>query len=163
DMTDDTPSLVQRAWTVTGRGIHAARTFYSAGMITADRPDRLIGLVQALRKWGNTPAAGYAAAAARYPDEDAIIDELGRLTFAELLEDAGKRRKRFVAWHDSEKPADPTIDDLIEEGDPTEPVPPSEEHEYRAVILTSGTTGTPKGASRSQPTSILPAAAMLDR
>src|SRR3989440_1186434 len=242
DMTDDTPSLVQRAWTMAGRGVHAARTFYSAGMITADRPDRLIGLVQALRKWGNTPAAGYAAAAARYPDEDAIIDERGRLTFAEvndrtnrlanaladrgitegdrvglmcrnhrgfieatvalsklgctvlylntafagpqlaevvkrekpkaliydeefteLLEEAGKRRKRFVAWHDSDKTDDPTLDELIEQGDPSEPVPPSEENEYRAVILTSGTTGTPKGASRSQPTSILPAAAMLDR
>ncbi|MEA2308975.1 MAG: hypothetical protein QOI65_1261, partial [Thermoleophilaceae bacterium] len=84
EMSDDTPGLVQRAWTVAGRSIHAARTFYSAGMITADRPDRLLGLVQAMRKWGNTPAAGYAAAAARYPDNDAIIDELGRLTFAEI-------------------------------------------------------------------------------
>jgi fatty-acyl-CoA synthase len=209
-------------------------------MITADPPDRMLGLVNAIRKWGNTPAAGYAAGTARYPDEDAIIDELGRLTFAEvedrtnrlanaladhgilegdkvglmarnhrgfieatvalaklgctvlylntafagpqlaevvkrekpkgiiydeefteLLTDAGKRRKRFIAWHDSEKTDDPTLDELIEEGDPEEPVPPVEE--YRAVILTSGTTGTPKGASRSQPTSILPAAAMLDR
>src|SRR5436309_1906988 len=209
-------------------------------MITLDRPDRYVGMIGALRKWGNTPAAGYAAAAARYPDEDAIIDELGRLTFAEvhdrsnrmanaladrgitegdgvglmarnhrgfieatvalskhggtvlylntafagpqlaevvqrekpkaiiydeefteLLSDAGKRRKRFIAWHDSEKPDDPTLDELIEEGDPAEPVPPEEE--YRAVILTSGTTGTPKGASRGQPTSVLPAAAMLDR
>ncbi|MEA2353111.1 MAG: hypothetical protein QOJ14_1525 [Thermoleophilaceae bacterium] len=240
DMSDDTPGLAQRAWTVAGRSIHAARTFYSAGMITADRPDRLLGLVQAMRKWGNTPAAGYAAAAARYPDQDAIIDELGRLTFAEiddrtnrlanafsdagvlegdpvglmcrnhrgfieasvalskvgctvlylntafagpqltevvkrekpkaiiydeefteLLEDAAKRRKRFIAWHDSEDLDDPTLDQLIEEGDASEPVPPEEE--FKPVILTSGTTGTPKGASRSQPTSILPAAAMLDR
>jgi fatty-acyl-CoA synthase len=240
EMGDDTPNLAQRAWTVAGRGIHAARTFYSAGMITADRPDRLLGLVQAMRKWGNTPAAGYAAAAARYPDNDAIIDELGRLTFAEiedrtnrlanafadagilegdqvglmcrnhrgfieatvalskvgctvlylntafagpqleevvkrekptaivydeefseLLESAGKRRKRFIAWHDSEDLPDPTLDQLMEDGDPAEPVPP--ENEYKAVILTSGTSGTPKGASRSQPTSVLPAAAMLDR
>jgi acyl-CoA synthetase (AMP-forming)/AMP-acid ligase II/uncharacterized membrane protein len=242
DMADETPGLLQKAWTVAGRGIHAARTFYSAGMITADRPDRLIGLVNAIRKWGNTPAAGYAAATARYPDQDAIIDELGRLTFAEveertnrlanafadegllegdqvalmcrnhrgfieatvalsklgctvlylntafagpqlaevvkrekptavvfdeefteLLEQAGRRRKRFIAWHDTESDdlKDPTLDRLIEEGDPTEPVPPAEEG--RQVILTSGTTGTPKGASRSQPTSILPAAAMLDR
>ena len=27
--------------------------------------------------------------------------------FAELLEEAGKRRKRFVAWHDSERPGRP--------------------------------------------------------
>ena len=33
--------------------------------------------------------------------------------FAGLLEDAGKRRKRFVAWHDSRAAADPTIDELI--------------------------------------------------
>jgi fatty-acyl-CoA synthase len=81
--------------------------------------------------------------------------------FTELLEDAAKRRKRFIAWHDSEDLDDPTLDQLIEEGDASEPVPPEEE--FKPVILTSGTTGTPKGASRSQPTSILPAAAMLDR
>jgi fatty-acyl-CoA synthase len=240
DMSNDTPGLAQRAWTVAGRSIHAAKTFYGAGLIGPERPDRLLGLLQAIRRWGNTPAAAYAAAAARFPDEDAIVDELGRLTFAEvndrtnrlanafsdagilegdqvglmarnhrgfieatvalaklgcsvlylntafagpqlaevvkrekpkaivydeefteLLGDAGKRRKRFIAWHDSEKPADPTLDELIEQGDPEEPVPP--ENEYKAVILTSGTTGTPKGASRSQPTSVLPAAAMLDR
>src|SRR3712207_8805948 len=33
----------------------------------------------------------------------------------------------------------------------------------KAIILTSGTTGTPKGASRSQPKSLDPAAALLDR
>ena len=38
--------------------------------------------------------------------------------FAELLEDAGKRRKRFIAWHDSEDPADPTLDELIEGATP---------------------------------------------
>src|SRR3712207_7949165 len=31
----------------------------------------------------------------------------------------------------------------------------------KAIILTSGTTGTPKGASRSQPKSLDPAAALL--
>jgi acyl-CoA synthetase (AMP-forming)/AMP-acid ligase II/uncharacterized membrane protein len=239
-MSEDAPGLAQRAWTVAGRGLHAAKTFYNAGLIGPERPDRILGILQAVRRWGNTPAAGYAAAAARFPDEDAIVDELGTLSFAqvqdrtnrlanslsdagllegdavgvmcrnhrgfieatvalaklgctalylntafagpqltevvrrekptaiiydeeftELLEDAAKRRKRFIAWHDSEKTDDPTLDELIESGDPEEPVPP--ENEYRATILTSGTTGTPKGASRSQPTSILPAAAMLDR
>ncbi|MEA2397358.1 MAG: hypothetical protein QOK25_914 [Thermoleophilaceae bacterium] len=239
-MSDDAPGLAQRAWTVAGRGLHAAKTFYNAGLIGPERPDRILGILQAIRRWGNTPAAGYAAAAARFPDEDAIVDELGTLSFSqvddrsnrlanslsdagvlegdavgvmcrnhrgfiestvalaklgctalylntafagpqltevvkrekptaiiydeefsELLEDAGKRRKRFIAWHDSEKTDDPTLDELIESGDREEPVPP--DNEYRATILTSGTTGTPKGASRSQPTSILPAAAMLDR
>ena len=81
--------------------------------------------------------------------------------FADLLEEAGKRRKRFIAWHDSEDPADPTLDDLIEGGDPDAVVPP--EREGRTVILTSGTTGTPKGASRGNPQSMDPAVALLDR
>ncbi len=81
--------------------------------------------------------------------------------FTELLEDAGRRRKRFIAWHDSETTADPSLDALIEAGDPEDPVPP--EREGRAVILTSGTTGTPKGASRGQPQSIDPAISFLSK
>ena len=45
--------------------------------------------------------------------------------FAELIEDAGKRRKRFVAWTDSEDTDDPTLEDLIAEGDPRTRCPPS--------------------------------------
>jgi acyl-CoA synthetase (AMP-forming)/AMP-acid ligase II len=81
--------------------------------------------------------------------------------FGELLEDAGKRRKRFIAWHDEEKTNDPTLEELIAEGDDSDPVPPDEEG--RATILTSGTTGTPKGAGRSNPASPDPAAAFLDK
>jgi acyl-CoA synthetase (AMP-forming)/AMP-acid ligase II/carbon monoxide dehydrogenase subunit G len=81
--------------------------------------------------------------------------------FTELLEDAGRRRKRFIAWHDSATTADPNLDALIESGDPDDPVPP--EREGRAVILTSGTTGTPKGASRGQPQSIDPAISFLSK
>ena len=44
--------------------------------------------------------------------------------FGELLSDAAKRRKRFVAWHDSESCDDPTIDELIAAGDPSDVVPP---------------------------------------
>ncbi|HLM25739.1 MAG TPA: AMP-binding protein [Thermoleophilaceae bacterium] len=79
--------------------------------------------------------------------------------FAELIEDAGRRRKRFVAWSDTDDPADPTLEDLIAEGDPEEPVPP--EREGRAIILTSGTTGTPKGASRGNAESLDPAVSLF--
>jgi acyl-CoA synthetase (AMP-forming)/AMP-acid ligase II/uncharacterized membrane protein len=79
--------------------------------------------------------------------------------FAGLLSDAGKGRKRVVAWHDSERCDDPTIDDLIGQGDPDDVVPPSQEG--RAVILTSGTTGSPKGASRANPQSLDPAVSLL--
>jgi acyl-CoA synthetase (AMP-forming)/AMP-acid ligase II/uncharacterized membrane protein len=81
--------------------------------------------------------------------------------FSELLADAGKRRKRFIAWHDSESAADPTLDDLIEAGDSSSVVAP--QREGRAVILTSGTTGTPKGASRANPQSMDPAVSLLER
>jgi fatty-acyl-CoA synthase len=81
--------------------------------------------------------------------------------FAGLLEDAGKRRKRFVAWHDEEKTDDPNLDELIEAGDDLGVVPP--EREGRAVILTSGTTGTPKGASRGSPQSVDPVVSLLSK
>jgi acyl-CoA synthetase (AMP-forming)/AMP-acid ligase II/uncharacterized membrane protein len=81
--------------------------------------------------------------------------------FTELLEPASTRRKRFIAWHDSEQTDDPTLDELIEEGDPDNPVPP--DREGRAVILTSGTTGSPKGASRGNPASVDPAIAFLSK
>jgi fatty-acyl-CoA synthase len=79
--------------------------------------------------------------------------------FSGLLAEAGKRRKRIVAWHDSDKLDDPTIDELIAKGDPEDVVPP--DREGRAVILTSGTTGSPKGASRGNPQSLDPAVSLL--
>jgi acyl-CoA synthetase (AMP-forming)/AMP-acid ligase II/uncharacterized membrane protein len=81
--------------------------------------------------------------------------------FSELLSEAGHRRKRFVAWHDdSAAVSDPTLEQLIEAGDTRTVVPPAEEG--RTVILTSGTTGTPKGAARSSP-GIGAAVAILSR
>ncbi|MGI9081547.1 MAG: AMP-binding protein [Thermoleophilaceae bacterium] len=81
--------------------------------------------------------------------------------FAGLLEDAGRRRKRFVAWHEGDATADPKLDDLIEQGSEELPVPPAAPG--KAIILTSGTTGTPKGANRSSPQSLGPAVALLSR
>jgi fatty-acyl-CoA synthase len=200
-----------------------------------------MSLVGTLIRFGPTPAAGYTAAATRHPDEIAIIDELGTLTFrdvhertnalahalsdegvnegdnvgimirnhrgfvetlvalsklgahalflntafsgpqlkdvadrekpkaliydeefAEVLQDAGHRRKRYIAWPEPEgEGKDPTLESLIERGDRSDVVPPAEPG--KAIILTSGTTGTPKGASRSQPKSLDPAAALLER
>jgi acyl-CoA synthetase (AMP-forming)/AMP-acid ligase II len=81
--------------------------------------------------------------------------------FEELIHDASRRRKRFIAWHDPEagKPKDPLLEDMAASGDTAPVLPPSERG--KAIILTSGTTGTPKGASRSQPKSLDPAAALL--
>jgi fatty-acyl-CoA synthase len=81
--------------------------------------------------------------------------------FEGLIHEAGKRRKRYIAWHDPEdgSPKDERLQDLIDRGDTGDVKPPPERG--KAIILTSGTTGTPKGASRSQPRSLDPAAALL--
>jgi fatty-acyl-CoA synthase len=87
--------------------------------------------------------------------------------FEGLIQEAGRRRKRFVAWFDGEAgpptppSADPLLEDLIAQGDTADLVPPAEKG--RVVILTSGTTGTPKGANRSQPKSLAPAAGFLSK
>jgi acyl-CoA synthetase (AMP-forming)/AMP-acid ligase II len=81
--------------------------------------------------------------------------------FEGLIHDASRRRKRYIAWHDpgDGEPRDPRLEDLIASGDISDVSPPPERG--KAIILTSGTTGTPKGASRSQPRSLDPAAALL--
>src|SRR5215212_9732720 len=89
--------------------------------------------------------------------------------FGNLIADAAEGRRTYLAWQDPEAGEPdgevPDVDDslqhLIRRGDPTDPVPPSEPG--KTVILTSGTTGTPKGASRQSPTSLDPAAALLSK
>src|SRR3954454_24763578 len=220
--------------------LHTFATLTRAGIVHPERPDHLWNTARALLRYGTTPAAGYTAAAGNFPDEPAVIDELGTLSFrelhertnalahalraegleagdnvavvcrnhrgwidavvacsklganalflntafsapqltdvakrekpkavvydfefAEVLSDAGKRRKRYVAWHDPDdgKAKDPQLEDLIAEGDPSQVRAPGEQG--RAIILTSGTTGTPKGASRSMPKTIDPIASLL--
>jgi fatty-acyl-CoA synthase len=48
------------------------------------RPDRQLRARSVARRWGLTPAAAYSLAAIRYPDEVAIIDDSGSVTFAEV-------------------------------------------------------------------------------
>jgi fatty-acyl-CoA synthase len=50
---------------------------------------------------------------------------------------------------------------LADAGDPTPPPPPL--HQTNPIILTSGTTGAPKGANRSTPRSVSPVLALLSR
>src|ERR671916_1930224 len=216
-------------------------TLTQAGIIHLQRPDRAVRTVRTLIRWGVTPAAGYESSAIQYPDEVALIDELGQLTFreisertnalahaladdgvsegdsiaimarnhrgfveavvacsklgahalflntsfsgpqltdvvarekpkalifdqefAELLADADVDLKRYIAWHEPEEDSDDTrIEELATSGKTENLSPPKEPG--KATILTSGTTGTPKGANRSQPKSMDPIAALLDR
>ncbi|MDX6583767.1 MAG: hypothetical protein QOI10_2951 [Solirubrobacterales bacterium] len=81
--------------------------------------------------------------------------------FSELLGEAKEGVKRFIAWSDGDSGADPTTDELIESNDDSDLSPPDEPSRF--IILTSGTTGTPKGAQRAQPDSLSPLAAMFSR
>jgi acyl-CoA synthetase (AMP-forming)/AMP-acid ligase II len=217
------------------------RTLRQAGVLRPTRPDRLVGMLGVLRKWGASPAAGIAASAIRRGDQPCVIDEAGALTFAEmhsrssslaralasegigegdsvavmcrnhrgfldavfagaklgatvllmntdfaapqlegvvereepkamiydseyteLLSDAGRDLLRVVSWVDEgDSPDDPLVEDLISStGD--EPLDPPDTSS-RFVVLTSGTTGTPKGAQRSSPESLGPLAVLLSK
>jgi acyl-CoA synthetase (AMP-forming)/AMP-acid ligase II len=82
--------------------------------------------------------------------------------FAGLVAAGAGTRKRFVAWSEpGSEVLDPRLEDLIARGSEAELEPPAEPG--RVVILTSGTTGTPKGATRKQPDSMDPMAALLSK
>ena len=194
-----------------------------AGML---RPSFIAALGKSVGKWGSTPAGGFAASAARRPNDVGLIDEVGPpMTFgeidrtanaianglaaagvkagdgvglfarnhrgfvlstlalnklgantlllntgfaapqlAEVLEREGSNvvlydeefasivekgapdKRRFVTLAEGSVP-DPTIEELARGHDSAEPSPPATHG--RTTILTSGTTGTPKGAQRS--------------
>jgi len=84
--------------------------------------------------------------------------------FTDLVAAGGPVATNVVAWIDdptSLTPGQPTIDRLIAAGPVTPPTAPSTVG--RTIILTSGTTGTPKGAPRHQRSGVGPAVSMLDR
>jgi fatty-acyl-CoA synthase len=82
--------------------------------------------------------------------------------FAGLVGDGAAGRLRFVAWSEpGSAPADPVLEELIGSNDSSDLEPPLSQG--RTVILTSGTTGTPKGAPREQPDSLEPSAALYSK
>jgi acyl-CoA synthetase (AMP-forming)/AMP-acid ligase II len=80
--------------------------------------------------------------------------------FGELLEGVDGGVKRIVAWHEGSV-EEPTIDSLIASAADSDLKPPPDKPRF--VILTSGTTGTPKGAQRSSPDGLFAMAALIDR
>jgi acyl-CoA synthetase (AMP-forming)/AMP-acid ligase II len=82
--------------------------------------------------------------------------------FAATIRSGCEGRQAFVAWVDDRRDCiHPSLEEVISSADDTRPPPPSQPG--RTVILTSGTTGPPKGANRASPGSLAPAAGLLSR
>jgi acyl-CoA synthetase (AMP-forming)/AMP-acid ligase II len=210
-----------------------------AGVIRPLRPDKALRLAEKYVRLGTSPALGSAATALTRPDELAIVDEIGTLTwrqthqrsnalaralaekgvgpgdgvgilcrnhryfveatmacaklgavalylntafaarqlaevleregaevliydeeFEELLADGSDEMERVVAFAEGSAGGEP-VEKLIAANDGADLPPPEESGRY--VILTSGTTGTPKGAQRGAPEGLTPLASFLSK
>ncbi len=223
-----------------GDALWTAGVLFEAGALRPMRPDKLVRVAERFVRLGTSPALGSAATAITHPDEIAIVDEIGTLSFAathrrsnalarglaaagvgggdgvaimcrnhryfveatmacaklgavalylntafaapqlaevmerestsaliydeefaDLLVQGEAGVSRFVAWSDGDG-ADPTVERLIEANDGEAELPaPAESGRY--IILTSGTTGTPKGAQRGSPEGLGPLASFLSK
>jgi acyl-CoA synthetase (AMP-forming)/AMP-acid ligase II len=203
----------------------AAELFEVLGGAGFLSPRFLASLLPAMRKFGTTSATGFHAAAARAPEQPAVIDEAGQLSFRELdrstnaiaralasagvgpgdgvglfarnhrgfvqaqvaldklgantlllntgfaapqlkevcaregtkvilydeefrsiVEAGAGDQERFVTFAESSSP-EPTLDELAASHDDSDVAAPAQSGRF--TILTSGTTGTPKGAQRT--------------
>ncbi|WP_339429036.1 AMP-binding protein [Nocardia spumae] len=219
------------------RRAEVARRILGTGVVHTARPDRSVGQLRGLARWGFNLAGGYAAAAAHSPDRIAIVDDERSRTFAEIdrrstalaagmatlglrsgdaigllahnhagmvetmvaagklgvdtiLLNAGlsaRRIEEIVQRHrlahvfvdaaleslihylhadiariatDAGAPGRTTIEDLLDRGADgfDKPARPG-----RLIVLTSGTSGTPKGARRPHAKGFATVAALLSR
>jgi acyl-CoA synthetase (AMP-forming)/AMP-acid ligase II len=81
--------------------------------------------------------------------------------FTDLLSDASGEQRRYVAWEERDGTDEVTLERLISGARDEDLEPPPEHGRY--IILTSGTTGTPKGAQRSQPEGLIALAALFSK
>ena len=222
-----TPPSLREAASLAGLGPRALGAMARTGVLRPIRPDRLAGMVAAPLRLGAGAATACAATAARWPNQPALVDERGTLTWRELddrggalaaglaeeldvgpgrglavmcrnhrgfvepvlagsrlgadllllntdfpgpqlaqvlereqpaaavfdeefagvFDAAGFEGGRVVAWRDGDGPG-PTTNTLIRRQADRGGGWPATRAQGRVVILTSGTTGTPKGAPR---------------
>jgi acyl-CoA synthetase (AMP-forming)/AMP-acid ligase II len=232
--------IASRVPTALGDGAFQLRVFSEVGIVRPIRPDKLARVAERYIRWGASPALGSTANAITHPDDAAIVDEVGTLSweqthrrsnalaralrdegvglgdgvaimcrnhryfieatmacsklgavalylntafagpqladvlerespaaliydqeFTELLADGARTLRRYVAWEAVEGTDEPTVEQLISGAHGEDLDAPAEHGRY--IILTSGTTGTPKGAQRSQPEGLGALAALLSK
>lgn len=212
------------------------RVLHKAGIFKPVGLKKSIAIAKGARKWGPSPAFGFAAAAIKQPEQVVVIDDHGSTTFTEVhrrsnalaralnargikagdsvgmmcrnhrgfieaalacakvgantillntmfagpqLVEVCKREGVTALLYDDEfellvdglgdvpcfltsgQGANETIDQAIARHPLGDVEPPA--IEGRFTVLTSGTTGTPKGAKRSAPKGLMPLASMLSR
>ncbi|TVT51369.1 acyl-CoA synthetase [Amycolatopsis rhizosphaerae] len=105
----------------------------------------------------NTDFAGpqIREVAVREGTELLVYDE----EYAGMLAGVEPPRGRFRAWADS--PGEDTLDALI--AGASREAPPDPGQAPKVILLTSGTTGKPKGAPRAEPKSLAPVGALLSK
>ena len=79
--------------------------------------------------------------------------------YSEMLAGVEPPRGNWRAW--AQAPGQDTLEELIRRG--SSKPPPKSDVAARIVILTSGTTGTPKGAPRAEPRSLAPLGGFLSK
>ncbi len=81
--------------------------------------------------------------------------------YEQLVQPISARHGRLLAWADGQPTGEGTLEAVLAQFAGRTPEPPSQP--AQVVLLTSGTTGTPKGAPRQQGRSLAPIGALLSK
>ncbi len=167
--TPDRPAIIDEIGTLTfaqvhartnaiARGLRAAGVTEGSGVAILCRNHRgFIEATIACSKLGadivylNTSFAGpqIAEVCDREGMSAVIYDE----EFSDVIAGASESLVRFIAWHDGPATDRLNLEQLATGNSPAELEPPTAHS--KLIVLTSGTTGTPKGAPRRTPNSVL--------